>query len=116
MDALKKVNQDRKCFRLVGGVLVERTVRDVLPALQYNSQQVAMLLIHLYQLHPFHSFILQLTGLLSKLETQLTEKGKELNAFKLKHGIQIQEEKEAADNKDRTSTDTKSSQGVLISK
>ncbi len=41
MTALKKVDQDRRCFRMVGGVLVERTVKDVLPALQYNSEQVA---------------------------------------------------------------------------
>lgn len=40
MDALRKVDPDRRCFRMVGGVLVERTVKDVLPALQYNSDQV----------------------------------------------------------------------------
>lgn len=48
---------------------------------------------------------------------QLTEKGKELNAFKLKHGIQLQEERDRAD-KD-TGGDPKSetsSQGVLITK
>ncbi|KAL8640093.1 MAG: hypothetical protein Q9228_002951 [Teloschistes exilis] len=28
---------DRKCFRMVNGVLVERTVKDVMPALQTNS-------------------------------------------------------------------------------
>ncbi len=33
---------DRKCFRLVGGVLVERTVKDVVPALQMNRDGVSL--------------------------------------------------------------------------
>lgn len=32
---------DRQCFRLVGGVLVERTVKDVVPALQMNREGVS---------------------------------------------------------------------------
>lgn len=31
---------DRKCFRLIGGVLVERTVKDVVPALQTNREGI----------------------------------------------------------------------------
>jgi hypothetical protein len=30
----------RKCFRMVGGVLVERTVKDVVPALAINRENV----------------------------------------------------------------------------
>lgn len=29
---------DRKCFRMINGVLVERTVRDVVPALKTNAE------------------------------------------------------------------------------
>ena len=39
-ETLKGVEPDRRCFRMVGGVLVERTVNDVLPALINNKEQV----------------------------------------------------------------------------
>ncbi|NXM23491.1 PFD2 protein, partial [Oxyruncus cristatus] len=33
IETLREVDPTRKCFRMVGGVLVERTVKEVLPAL-----------------------------------------------------------------------------------
>ena len=40
IDTLEKVERDRKCFRLVGGVLVERSVGEVQPALTGNRDKV----------------------------------------------------------------------------
>lgn len=38
LETLDPLNVDRKCFRMINGVLVERTVKDVKPALQTNSE------------------------------------------------------------------------------
>jgi chaperonin cofactor prefoldin len=38
LETLGPVPKDRKCFRLINGVLVERTVADVVPALQTNAE------------------------------------------------------------------------------
>ncbi|PNF31784.1 Prefoldin subunit 2 [Cryptotermes secundus] len=40
IDTLKEVDGDRKCFNMVGGVLYERTVKEVLPILISNQEQV----------------------------------------------------------------------------
>ncbi|TKA38569.1 hypothetical protein B0A54_09504 [Friedmanniomyces endolithicus] len=37
LETLIPLPEDRKCFRMINGVLVERTVGDVLPALQTNA-------------------------------------------------------------------------------
>ncbi|KAL5507829.1 GIM4 [Sanghuangporus vaninii] len=37
----------RKCFRMVGGVLVERTVKDVVPALQTNKEGIKKVVANL---------------------------------------------------------------------
>ena len=37
LDTLAPIDQDRKCFRMINGVLVERTVKDVIPSLKTNS-------------------------------------------------------------------------------
>ncbi|CAG8541576.1 314_t:CDS:2 [Dentiscutata heterogama] len=49
IDTISPLNGDRKCFRLVGGVLVERTVKDVLPALQTNHDGIKRAIDQLVQ-------------------------------------------------------------------
>ncbi len=44
METLERLPHDRKCFRLINGVLVERTVKDVLPALKTNSDGLKQVL------------------------------------------------------------------------
>lgn len=38
LETLGPLPADRKCFRMINGVLVERTVKDVKPALQTTSE------------------------------------------------------------------------------
>ncbi|KAM7028956.1 prefoldin subunit 2 isoform 2-T2 [Acridotheres tristis] len=44
IETLREVDPTRKCFRMVGGVLVERTVKEVLPALESNREQISKLI------------------------------------------------------------------------
>src|SRR3954464_9766826 len=38
LETLGPLPGDRKCFRMINGVLVERTVKDVVPALRTNAE------------------------------------------------------------------------------
>lgn len=37
LDTLKPLPGDRKCFRMINGVLTERTVKEVIPMLETNT-------------------------------------------------------------------------------
>jgi len=90
INAIEKLEPERKCFRLVGGVLVERTVGEVLPAVKRNRDG--------------------LSELLEKLNQQLNEKSRSINEFVTKYKIQTQPQ--AGDGGDRR--EKKSSGGVLV--
>lgn len=98
IETLKEVEKDRKCFRLIGGVLVERTVNEVLPALEQNKEQM--------------------TKLIDSLQTQIVGKGKEINEFREKYNIRFQgEADQAGDSKSAAAADAaKNSSGVLVAK
>ncbi|KAG8756097.1 hypothetical protein FRC12_010686 [Ceratobasidium sp. 428] len=58
---------DRKCFRMIGGVLVERTVKDVVPSLEMNRNG--------------------LKNVLETLVKQYKSKEEDFNAFQREHKI-----------------------------
>ncbi|KAJ2451065.1 Cochaperone prefoldin complex subunit [Coemansia sp. RSA 2336] len=69
IETISKVPKERKCFRLVNGVLIERTVNEVLPALKTNEEGIK-------------STIKQLTE-------QYQKRDKEFMEFQQKHHIRI---------------------------
>jgi len=68
-ETLEPLPNGRRCFRLTNGVLVERTVEDVLPALRTNSDG--------------------LKQVLEELLKQYKSKQDEMDKWKKKHNIQI---------------------------
>uniref|UniRef100_A0A6T8P0M6 Prefoldin subunit 2 n=1 Tax=Hemiselmis andersenii TaxID=464988 RepID=A0A6T8P0M6_HEMAN len=75
LDTLSGLSGDRKCYRLVGSVLTERTVGDVNPAVKDNMAK--------------------LDGLIGELTKKLHEKEKEMQEFQQKHNIRFQKQGEA---------------------
>jgi prefoldin subunit 2 len=69
LDALKPLEPERRCHRLVGGVLVERTVAEVLPMIDNSCKQLDLLL--------------------KNLSDELGKKDNKLNAFMTKYKIRV---------------------------
>jgi prefoldin subunit 2 len=69
LETLEPLSDDRKCFRMINGVLVERTVKDVIPALQTNSEG--------------------LRKVLEDLVKQYNSKQTEMEKWKVRHSISI---------------------------
>ena len=74
LSTLSTINdKQRRCYRMIGGVLIEHTVGEVVPALQTNREQIN---------HVIESF-----------KQKSEEKAKELAAYKQKHDIHFSNEK-----------------------
>uniref|UniRef100_A0A673NLT8 Prefoldin subunit 2 n=1 Tax=Sinocyclocheilus rhinocerous TaxID=307959 RepID=A0A673NLT8_9TELE len=98
---LKEVDPTRKCFRLVGGVLVERTVKEVLPALENNKEQI--------------------TKIVESLNSQMQAKGRELTEYRERYNIRLvgeddkQGKADASQAKESEGGGSKGGAGVLVS-
>ncbi|KAM6435384.1 prefoldin subunit 2 isoform 2-T3 [Liasis olivaceus] len=98
IETLREVDPTRRCYRMVGGVLVERTVKEVLPALENNKEQI--------------------NKIIETLSQQLQTKGRELNEFREKHNIRLMgEDDQKAPSKESPegAAAKSSSAGVLVS-
>ncbi|KAK4251904.1 hypothetical protein VTI28DRAFT_2925 [Corynascus sepedonium] len=69
LETLEPLPGDRKCFRMINGVLVERTVKDVVPALRTNAEG--------------------LKKVLDDLVKQYKTKQDELDKWKKKNNVQV---------------------------
>ncbi|KAJ5740503.1 Prefoldin [Penicillium malachiteum] len=69
IETLGPLPEERKCFRMVNGVLVERTVKEVLPNLKTNSEGLQQVL----------------EDMLKQYKTKQTE----LDTWKKKNNIQV---------------------------
>lgn len=65
LETLEPLSGDRKCFRMINGVLAERTVKDVVPALKTNAEG--------------------LEKVLKELTVQYKSKNEELEKWKASH-------------------------------
>jgi len=99
-------DKQRRCYRMIGGVLIEHTVGEVIPALQSNREQI--------------------NNVIESFKQKTEEKAKELTAYKQKYDIhfsyerptQQQTSKSANTNTDSSGTTKKDPQdsGVLVEK
>ncbi|CAO1342581.1 unnamed protein product [Diamesa serratosioi] len=94
IDTLKTVDEDRKCFRLIGGVLVEQKVVSVLPQLVENKNQ--------------------LEKLIENGKEQLTKKGIEINEFKKEYNIQVKSTEETISKADEKSTASPGAKSTVL--
>lgn len=66
-------DKQRRCYRMIGGVLIEHTVGEVVPALESNREQI--------------------NNVIESFKQKTEEKGKDLTAYKLKHDIHFSHER-----------------------
>ncbi|XP_052188425.1 prefoldin subunit 2 [Diospyros lotus] len=92
INAIKPLDPSRRCYRMIGGVLVERTIREVLPAVQRNKEG--------------------LDEVITRLNEALEKKKKEIAEFEAKYKIRIR--KSDGEVKDDGGKKEGSAQGVLV--
>ncbi|KMS94893.1 hypothetical protein BVRB_014340 isoform B [Beta vulgaris subsp. vulgaris] len=92
VNAIQPLDPSRKCYRMIGGVLVERTIKEVLPAVQRNKEGIE--------------------EVIGRLNEALERKKKDIAEFEAKYKIRMK--KSDNDVKDESSKKEGNAQGVLV--
>lgn len=90
--AIQPLDPSRRCYRMIGGVLVERTIKEVLPAVQRNKEG--------------------LEEVIARLNESLEKKKKEIAEFEAKYKIRMR--KGDGEVTDESARKEGSAQGVLV--
>lgn len=95
--AINDLDPNRRCYRSIGGVLVERTVAEVLPAVQKNLKGIE--------------------ELINKLTTDLKAREQECDEYRIKNNIRLgevpEENKEQEEETEEKKQPKRESSGVL---
>jgi|SaaInlStandDraft_6_1057023.scaffolds.fasta_scaffold109739_1 chaperonin cofactor prefoldin len=95
IDNLKPLDAGRRCYRMVGGVLVERTVGEVLPAVESNKTKIS--------------------ESVEKLKEVMYRKDKEVREYQAKYKIKFKNSNGLAGNTASSASAVASNeQGVLV--
>lgn len=68
-EALRQIDPERKCYRSQGGILIEKKVKDVIPALEESKDQ--------------------LETMVAGAKKEITDKGKAIQTFMTENNIQF---------------------------
>ena len=88
VSSLVPLEGDRKAFRLIGEVLVQQTVAEVLPVVRANRQYVSLPITNNF-------IVKQLTEVVETLRIQLDQKDRAAKEWKTRFNIRTQAEHEA---------------------
>ncbi|VVA98721.1 unnamed protein product [Arabis nemorensis] len=91
INAIQPLDQSRKCCRMIGGVVVERTIKEVLPAVQRNKEGLEEVVKNQYE--------------------KLEKKKKDLTEFEAKYKIRLRKQDES---KEDSTKKEGNAQGVLV--
>jgi len=91
--AIEPLDPTRRCYRMIGGVLVERTIKEVLPAVHRNKEG--------------------LEEVVARMKEALEKKKKEITEFELTYKIRIRKGDNNSE-EDVSMKEASSAQGVLV--